>query len=97
MKLLIGGLGLDELFVAGNMAGDSATMGTLVQAIVPAAKLVQGNPGDFADNTDCECAMRTATRIATKSSIVAGLIKSGNVKVLAGRYDLEDGRVEFFN
>jgi carbonic anhydrase len=74
-----------------------ASIGPMVQAIVPAAKAVHGKPGDFLDNAVRESAMRTATRIATKSSIVAGLIKSGKVKVVAGRYDLEDGRVEFFS
>lgn len=74
-----------------------ASIGPMVQAIVPAAKAVHGKPGDFVDNAVRESAMRTATRIATKSSIVAGLIKSGKVKVIAGRYDLEDGRVEFFS
>jgi carbonic anhydrase len=74
-----------------------ASIGPMVQAIVPAAKAVQGKPGDFVDNAVRESAMRTATRIATKSSIVAGLVKSGKVKVVAGRYDLEDGRVEFFS
>lgn len=74
-----------------------ASIGPMVQAIVPAAKAVQGKPGDFVDNAVRESAMRTASRIATKSSIVAGLVKSGKVKVVAGRYDLEDGRVEFFS
>lgn len=74
-----------------------ASIGPMVQAIVPAAKAVHGKPGDFVDNAVRESAMRTATRIATKSSMVAGLIKSGKVKVMAGRYDLEDGRVEFFS
>ncbi|MES2583470.1 MAG: carbonic anhydrase [Pseudomonadota bacterium] len=74
-----------------------ASIGPMVQAIVPAAKAVQGKPGDFLDNAVRESAMRTATRIATKSSIVADLVKSGKVKVVAGRYDLEDGRVEFFS
>jgi len=72
------------------------SIGPMVQAIVPAAKAVQGKPGDFVDNTVRESAKRTAAKISTQSKIVAGLIKAGKVKVVAGRYDLDDGKVEFF-
>lgn len=74
-----------------------ASIGPMVDAIVPAAKAVVGKPGDFVDNAVRESAMRTAAKIAAKSSIVADLIKKGKVKVIAGRYDLDDGRVEFFS
>jgi carbonic anhydrase len=69
----------------------------MVNAIVPAAKAVFGKPGDFVDNTVRESARQTATKIATKSEIVSHLIKANNVKVLAARYDLDNGRVEFLS
>lgn len=71
------------------------SIGPMVKAIVPAARAVKGKPGDFVDNAVRESARRTAVQIATKSKIVAGLIKSGKVKVVAARYDLEDGKVEY--
>ena len=71
------------------------SIGPMVQAIVPAAQAVKGKPGDFIDNAVRESARRTAVRIATKSKIVAGLVKSGKVKVVAARYDLQDGTVEY--
>ena len=71
------------------------SIGPMVNAIVPAAKAVYGKPGDFVDNTVRESAKRTAKKIATKSEIVSHLIKSNKVKVVAARYDLDDGRVEF--
>ena len=67
----------------------------MVSAIVPAARAVKGKPGDFVDNVVRESAMRTARQIATKSKIVADLIKAGKVKVVAARYDLDEGRVEY--
>lgn len=73
-----------------------ASIGPMVNAIVPAAKAVQGKPGDFVDNAIRESAMRTAKKIATESSIISDLIKKGKVRVIAGRYDLDDGKVEFF-
>ena len=74
-----------------------ASIGPMVQAIVPAAKAVKGKPGDFVDNAVRESAMRTAQKIASKSTIVADLVKKGKVKVIAARYDLDDGKVEFFS
>ena len=73
-----------------------ASIAPMVNAIVPAARAVKGKPGDFVDNAVRESAMRTAKQIATKSPIVADLIKKGKVKVLAGRYDLDEGKVEYF-
>jgi carbonic anhydrase len=74
-----------------------ASIGPMVDAIVPAALTVVGKPGDFVDNTVRESAIRTAHKIATESSIIADLVKKGKVKVIAACYDLDDGRVEFFS
>lgn len=73
------------------------SIGPMVDAIVPAAQAVMGKPGDFVDNAIRESAMRTAKKIATESSIISELVKKGKVKVVAGRYDLDDGKVEFFS
>jgi carbonic anhydrase len=73
------------------------SIGPMVKAIVPAAEAVKGKPGDFVDNAVRESARRTAVRIATKSKIVAGLVKAGKVRVVAGRYDLEHGKVEYLS
>lgn len=72
------------------------SIGPMVEAIVPAARAVAGKPGDFVDNAVRESALRTARKIASGSPLVADLVKKGKVKVVAGRYDLDDGRVEFF-
>jgi carbonic anhydrase len=69
----------------------------MVKAIVPAATAVKGRPGDFVDNAVRESAKRTAVQIATKSRIVADLIKAGKVKVVSARYDLDDGKVEYLS
>ena len=67
----------------------------MVEAIVPAARGVEKAPGNFVDNTVRANARQSAKQIATYSAIVAGLVKSGKVKVIAARYDLDDGRVEY--
>ena len=73
------------------------SIGPMVKAIVPAAMAVKSKPGDFVDNAVRESAMRTALRIATKSKIVADLVKAGKVKVVAARYDLDEGKVEYLS
>ena len=73
------------------------SIGPMVEAIVPAAAAVEGQPGDFVENAVRENAKRTATRIATESDIIAGLIAAGNVRVMAAHYDLDNGKVEYLS
>ena len=72
------------------------SIGPMLEPIIPAALAAKGKPGDFVDNAIRENAVRTAGRIVSASAIVADLVAKGKVKVVAGRYDLDDGRVEFF-
>ncbi|MCD2511635.1 carbonic anhydrase [Comamonas endophytica] len=70
-------------------------IGPLVEAIVPAARAVADQPGDFVDNAVRENARRTARDIATRSESIARGVAEGKVRVVAARYDLDSGRVEF--
>ena len=65
----------------------------MVQAIVRRRR-PWGKPGDFVDNAVRESARRTAVQLP-QSKIVAGLVKSGKVKVVAARHDLKNGTVEY--
>lgn len=71
------------------------SIGPMVQAITPAAKAVAGQPGDFVENAIKENARQNAARIVQQSPIIADLVKQGKVRIVAARYDLDDGRVEF--
>ena len=71
------------------------SIGPMVKPIVPAATAVRGKPGDFVDNAVRESAKRTAQRLATASPILAKLVKEGKLKIVAARYDLDDGKVEY--
>lgn len=73
------------------------SIGPMVQAIVPAALAAQGKPGNFTENTVRESAQRTARKIATESTLVAELVQKGKVRVIAARYDLDDGLVDFYD
>jgi carbonic anhydrase len=70
------------------------SIGPMVQAIVPAAEAVKGRSGDLIDNAIRESAKRTAAKIGSSSPIVAKLVKEGKLKIVAARYDLDDGKVE---
>ena len=66
------------------------SIGPMVKPIVPAAMAMKGKPGDFVDNTVRESAKRTATKVAASPILV-----HQKTKVVAARYDLDDGKVEF--
>ncbi|MET1115592.1 MAG: carbonic anhydrase [Comamonas sp.] len=70
-------------------------IGPLVDAIVPAARAVIGQPGDFVDNAVRENARRTAQVIVTCSESIARGVAEGKVRVVAAHYDLDSGRVRF--
>jgi len=58
---------------------------------------VKDQPGDFVDNAVRENARRTAAQVAVQSRIVADLVAAGKVKVVAARYDLDTGKVEYLS
>lgn len=70
-------------------------IGPMVEPIVPAAIAVQNDPGDFFDNTAKESAKRTASRLTEASSLLAGMVDEGKVKIVAAIYDLETGLVTY--
>lgn len=70
-------------------------IGAMVAPIVPAAKAVEGKPGDFVDNAVRESAKRTAAHIVKVSPVLAHLVKENKLKVVAARYGLGDGKVEY--
>ncbi len=72
-------------------------IGPMIEPIVPAAIAVRDQAGDFVDNAARESAIRSARRLRTASSLLSGLADAGKLKIIAARYDLEDGSVEFFS
>ena len=71
------------------------SIGPMVQAITPAAQAVAGQAGDYVENAVKENARQNAARITQQSPIIADLVKQGKVRIVAARYDLDDGKVEF--
>ncbi|MGD9802815.1 MAG: carbonic anhydrase [Hyphomicrobiaceae bacterium] len=73
------------------------SIGPMIEPIIPAAIAVRDKPGDFVENTIRQSAKRTAHRLTGASTMLAELVKSGKLKVVAAYYDLDDGSVEFLS
>jgi carbonic anhydrase len=70
-------------------------IGPMIEPIVPAALAVKGQPGDFVNNAAQASAKRTAARLITASTLIAGLASSGKVKITPAIYDLKTGVVSY--
>ena len=72
------------------------SIGPMIDPIVPAALAVRDAQGDFLANTIRESALRTARRLTKASTILAEAAAAGKLKIVAADYDLETGKVDFF-
>jgi carbonic anhydrase len=70
-------------------------IGPMIEPILPAALAVRSEPGDFVDNAAKESARRTAARLMTASTLIAGLAGQGKLKIVAAIYDLQTGVVAY--
>ena len=68
---------------------------SLVDAIAPAVKATQGKPGDWIANAIEENVKLNVAELTAQSTIVADAVKSGDVEIAGGVYDLHTGRVAF--
>lgn len=64
----------------------------LVEGIAPAVKAVKNKKGDMLDNA-VEANVDNSVALLKKSKILAGLLKSGKIKIVGARYDLDTGVV----
>jgi len=70
-------------------------IGPMIEPILPAALAVQKDTGDFVNNAAIENAKRTAGRLTAASTLIAGLVGDGKVKIVSAIYDLQTGKVSF--
>lgn len=69
-------------------------IGSLVAAIKPAVDSIKGQPGDAWDNAVKANVKMNVNKLKQSSPIIAEAVKSGKLKVVGGRYDLDTGTVE---
>lgn len=73
------------------------SIGRMVEPIVPAVLTARGAGGDWLDNSVRANVLRTVTRLRTASEpLLLNPIEAGTVKIVGAYYDLDDGRVTFF-
>jgi carbonic anhydrase len=72
-------------------------IGDMIQPIVPAvleARSMSG--GTLLDNSIVANAKRVAKRLATQSAVLQEPARTGKLKIVPARYDLDSGQVDFF-
>lgn len=68
-------------------------MGSFVQPILPAVKLVKDLPGDAVDNAVI-ANVRYQIEQLQRSKLLTERLQSGKLKIVGGRYDLDTGEVK---
>ncbi|MEO8248983.1 MAG: carbonic anhydrase [Burkholderiales bacterium] len=76
------------------------SIGKMIEPIVPAVLMAAATQGlkdeDLLDAAVRENVRRVVGRLRDSEPLLIDPIKSGKLKVVGARYDLDDGRVEFF-
>ena len=72
-------------------------IGRMIEPLLPAALAVRSDPGDLINNAAKESAKRTAGRLIAASTLIAGLVDAGKLKIAAAIYDLETGVVTYLD
>ena len=73
------------------------SIGRMVEPIVPAVLTARVAGGDWLDASVRANVMRTVTRLRTASEpLLLDPLKAGKLKIVGAYYDLDDGRVTFF-
>ena len=71
-------------------------IGDMIQPIIPAVLASRSQPGDRLHNAVVANARRVARRLHTQSAVIQEALRAGKLKIVAAHYDLEDGKVDFF-
>jgi len=66
---------------------------SLVEAIRPAVKIAQNQPGDLLDNAIKQNVLFNVTKLRTTGTILSDAVQGGKLKVAGGLYSLDTGRV----
>ena len=72
------------------------SIGDLIDPIRPAVRSVTGQPGDKLKNVTKANVLAGVERLKSLDPILAPLVKSGELKVVGGTYELSTGAIEIF-
>jgi carbonic anhydrase len=81
--------------VEATLKGESLPghMVSLAEAILPAVNEVRGRPGDPLQNAVTANVKQTVELLRESEPLLAGWVKSGRLKVVGARYELDTGKV----
>ena len=84
--------------VSAAIAGGEAPghLKSIVESLADAVSLARKKPGDPIDNAVRINAKMNAAALASSEPLLAEAVKSGQLKVVAARYDIASGQVEIF-
>lgn len=90
-------LGHSKCGAVGATAGGGELEGhlpSLAQAIQPAIDRIKNQPGDLVDNAVRSNARMVSAQLQSSQPVLAKLVETGQLKVVAAYYDLDSGVVE---
>jgi carbonic anhydrase len=71
-------------------------IGEMIQPIIPAVLAARSQSGDLLDNAVRMNARRVAARLKTQSTVLQEALRQDRLKIIAARYDFDDGDVDWF-
>jgi carbonic anhydrase len=71
-------------------------IGEMIQPIIPAVLAARSQSGDLLDNAVRMNARRVAGRLKTQSTVLQEALRQNKLKIIAARYDFDDGDVDWF-
>jgi carbonic anhydrase len=73
------------------------SIGQMVEPIIPAVLQARSQEGDLVENAVGENVRRTVTRLRTSPEpVLLEPLQEGKLRIVGARYDLEDGKVDWF-
>lgn len=72
-------------------------IGEMVEPILPAVLRARSAGGDLLDAAVRENVRRVAARLRDEGPILAEKVRTGALRIVGARYDLDDGMVDFFD
>lgn len=71
-------------------------IGEMIQPIIPAVLAARNQSGDLLDNAVRMNTRRVAGRLKTQSTVLQEALRQDRLKIIAARYDIDDGDVDWF-
>ncbi len=72
-------------------------IGDMVQPILPAAISTRDKEGDWLDNAVRQHVVNVVEKLKISGRLIEAPIAAGKLKIVGARYDLDDGKVDFFH